>query len=85
MAGNAKDWVNDWYDPDYYRNSPLDNPKGPETGIYKIMRGFGLNEAPSILANTVIRWPEAHDQTCYSEYSQLPLLGPVGASAQLIS
>ena len=69
MAGNAKDWVNDWYDPDYYPNSPLDNPKGPETGVYKIMRGFGLNEAPSILANTVIRWPEAPDQTGYSEYA----------------
>ncbi|MGB4073998.1 formylglycine-generating enzyme family protein, partial [Pseudomonas sp.] len=66
MAGNAKDWVNDWYDPDYYPNSPLDNPKGPETGLYKIMRGHGVDEAPSILANTVVRWPEAPDQTAYS-------------------
>ncbi len=30
MAGNASEWVYDWYDPDYYASSPSGNPIGPE-------------------------------------------------------
>jgi formylglycine-generating enzyme required for sulfatase activity len=26
MSGNLSEWVLDWYDPDYYANSPVDNP-----------------------------------------------------------
>lgn len=26
------EWVNDWYDPDYYQHSPAVNPQGPEEG-----------------------------------------------------
>lgn len=29
---NAGEWVNDWYDPDYYQHSPTLNPKGPDAG-----------------------------------------------------
>ena len=39
MAANAVSWVNDWYATDYYQNSPVDNPRGPETGIDKVQRG----------------------------------------------
>lgn len=41
MAGNAAEWVADWYAPDYYQKSPGENPKGPETGIWKVVRGGG--------------------------------------------
>jgi formylglycine-generating enzyme required for sulfatase activity len=41
MAGNALEWVNDWYQSDYYSTSPDNNPQGPASGTYKILRGGG--------------------------------------------
>jgi iron(II)-dependent oxidoreductase len=41
MAGNAAEWVADWYDPDYYSRSPERDPRGPEQGIWKVVRGGG--------------------------------------------
>ncbi|MND96260.1 Serine/threonine-protein kinase pkn1 [compost metagenome] len=50
MSDNGEEWVSDWYDPDYYQNSPLKDPQGPDkptfkdhSGRYtKVVRGQGL-------------------------------------------
>jgi len=39
MAGNVGEWVNDWYDKDYYVNSPKENPLGPSSGSSRVIRG----------------------------------------------
>ena len=39
MSGNAREWVQDWYDADYYRHAPERNPKGPDKGIVRSIRG----------------------------------------------
>ncbi len=41
MSGNVWEWVNDWYDEDYYKNSPQNNPKGPNSGSLRVNRGGG--------------------------------------------
>jgi formylglycine-generating enzyme required for sulfatase activity len=39
MAGNVWEWVNDWWQDNYYSVSPGDNPPGPASGFYKVIRG----------------------------------------------
>jgi formylglycine-generating enzyme required for sulfatase activity len=39
MAGNAWEWVNDWYDGNYYGVSPGSNPPGPAMGETRVLRG----------------------------------------------
>jgi formylglycine-generating enzyme required for sulfatase activity len=38
-GGNVWEWTSDNYGDDYYVNSPVQNPSGPSTGRFKVIRG----------------------------------------------
>ena len=39
MSGNVWEWSWDWYDDSYYSSSPSSNPRGPNSGSYRVLRG----------------------------------------------
>jgi len=39
MSGNVWEWCNDCYSSSYYSSSPTDNPTGPASDSYRVLRG----------------------------------------------
>ncbi len=39
LIGNVWEWVNDWYDANYYQQRIKDDPPGPTTGTNRVLRG----------------------------------------------
>ena len=56
MSGNAYEWIMDWQGDDYYANSPKQNPMGPDSGRYKLLRGGGWDLLPEMARTTVRYW-----------------------------
>lgn len=51
MAGNAAEWIADWYQSNYYFTSPVRNPTGPSSGSGHVIRG-GSYLSPAQTATT---------------------------------
>src|SRR5688572_26284703 len=49
MAGKVWEWVQDWYGTNYYEASDRQNPRGPEGGQFKVLRGGSWSELPKYL------------------------------------
>lgn len=56
MGGNVWEWVLDWYDADYYENSPTANPTGPADGTERVVRGGSWFDTGNF-TGTMLRFP----------------------------
>jgi len=65
MAGNAREWVADWYSADYYPASPKSNPTGPANGLYKVLRGGSWHSGIYDVRSADRSWsePDIRDKT----------------------
>lgn len=68
MTGSVWEWVEDWYVKDYYKISPKNNPKGPASGEFKVVRD-GTWLGPPPFAETF----ERHRLVPYAKRTSIPV------------
>jgi len=56
MHGNVWEWCSDWHAVDYYAHSPVDDPRGPETGAVRVRRGGAWNSFPLWARSAFRNW-----------------------------
>ena len=49
-GGNMWEWCEDWFDPDYFKSSPPNDPPGPKTGRARIVKGGSWDSRPTVLS-----------------------------------
>lgn len=64
MLGNSWEWVWDWYDAQYQPGSGRD-PLGPDTGIYRVLRGCSWNSNAAACRTASRGWIGASDRVHY--------------------
>jgi formylglycine-generating enzyme required for sulfatase activity len=56
LAGNAWEWVADWYSDKYYLSTPLTNPPGPASGEFRVLRGGSWHDDGTIVSTSNRGW-----------------------------
>jgi formylglycine-generating enzyme required for sulfatase activity len=62
-AGNAYEWVSDYYDPLYYRTSPTEDPPGPASGDRRSIRSGGYRSNKDQMPSAVRFFDNPASQT----------------------
>ncbi len=61
MSGNVWEWVEDYFDFEYYQVSPKDNPFGADYSLFRVVRGGSVFDAPYKL-RTAYRYGLEHNR-----------------------
>jgi formylglycine-generating enzyme required for sulfatase activity len=63
MAGSVSEWTSDWFEREYYKSSPARNPQGPETGVYKVIRGGAWSDSGPRVTVFFRNWVRPNQKT----------------------
>lgn len=53
MYGNVAEWCGDYYDPQYYENSPNKDPRGPSQGSKRVLRGGSWKDRGKNISSSI--------------------------------
>jgi len=56
VLGNVREWVNDWYDENYFQTGPTVDPHGPANGKGRIQRGGSWVGQPKYIRVSARPW-----------------------------
>jgi len=76
MHGNVAEWCWDWYDKDYYEQSPKADPSGPDRGTHRVLRGgnWMISEGSCRSASRFFHAP--NEKKDYAGFRVARTLGP---------